>query len=520
MAFNTTVFSTDGLNLLAQLSVTKSLRIKHIYVDETEHTATDFNQSPSWWAEQTNLTMVKVNAELSAASVISDQARLIVKLSQKQGELNPVMAKTIVITACGVENGVESAEITFCGVSDSTGVEILFKPGIKLSTSVAIYFAFNNASTITFADNVNPDYVIHSELDRFVSCHPIGDPTGGEAQTIGGVKTFRDGAVVNMADGHKLSFVSSNSAGISEHAWIGNTGTTGLHFVSVTTAFGDTCFKFSDSNRDSPIITIARSDTNNRDVYSVTINGDVTISENVTAKAISSESLATGSCKIVDTTLISLYGGLCVNGNFIPDADSTRFLGLPGSQWRTIYGYEIKATSGFIMSSDYAAENEISITASTGNVEIDGFTVGHGLYLSKMYDQSTGRLGDRAPIYCGEVSATNVHASGEIRVDGSIKGNLDGIIPVPSSETDIPVGCICILKSDKEVKRSDQFGKTADEQGWMNMRTSEKTTLTFGDLEYSSYNILLNFNNYNRAARFMALSHGEANEPFLAIRTA
>lgn len=514
MAFNTTVFSTDGLNLLAQLSVTKSLRIKHIYVDETEHTASDFNQSPSWWAEQTNLTMVKVNAELSAASVISDQARLVVKLSQTQGEVNPVMAKTIVITACGVENGVESTEITFCGISDSTGVEVLFKPGIKLSTSVAIYFAFNNASTITFEDNINPDYVIHSELDRFVSCHPIGDPTGGEEQTIGGTKTFRDGAVINMDDGCNLSFMLNNS----QQGWIGDTGTTGLHFMSTTTSFGDTCFKFS--NNYTPIITISRSNTNNRDVYSVSIDGDVTVSENVTAKAISSESLVTGSCKIVDTTIISLYSGLCINGNFIPDTDSTRYLGLPSSQWRTIYGYEIKATSGFIMGSDNAVDNEIRITASNGDVEINGFTTGHGFYLSRMYDNNTGTLGDRAPIYCGEVVATDVRTSGDLHVGGSIKGNLDGVIPVPSSETDIPIGSICILKSDKEVKRSDQFMKTSDEQGWMNMRTSEKATLTFADLEYTSYNILLNFNNYNRAARFMALSHGEPNEPFLAIRTA
>lgn len=514
MAFNTTVFSTDGLNLLAQLSVTKSLRIKHIYVDETEHTASDFNQAPSWWAEQTNLTMIKVNAVLDAASVISDQARLVVKLSQTQGEVNPVMAKTIVITACGVENGVESAEITFCGISDSTGVEVLFKPGIKLSTSVAIYFSFNNASTITFEDNINPDYVIHSELDRFVSCHPIGDPTGGEDQTIGGVKTFRDGAVINMDDGCNLSFMLNNS----QQGYIGDTGTTGLHFKSTTTSFGDTCFKFS--NNYTPIITVSRSNTNNRDVYSVSIDGDVTISENVTAKAISSESLVTGSCKIVDTTLISMYSGLCINGNFIPDTDSTRYLGLPSSQWRTIYGYEIKATSGFVMSSDAAVDNEMHITSSSGNVEINGFTVGHGLYLSKMYDHNTGTLGDRAPIYCGEVSATNVHTSGDIHVEGSIKGNLDGVIPVPSSETDVPVGNICILKSDKEVKRSDQFCKTSDEQGWMNMRTSEKANLTFGDLESTSYNILLNFNNYNRAARFMALSHGEPNKPFLVIRTA
>lgn len=516
MAFNTTVFSTDGLNLLAQLSVTKSLRIKHIYVDETEHTASDFNQAPSWWAEQTNLTMIKVRAELSAAGVISDQARLVVKISQKQGELNPVMAKTIVITACGVENGVESAEITFCGISDSTGVEVLFKPGIKLSTSVAIYFAFNNASAITFEDNINPDYVIHSELDRFVSCHPIGDPTGGEEQTIGGVKTFRDGAVVNMDNGCKLSFISGNS----EHAWIGNTGTTGLHFMSTTTSFGDTCFKFSDSNTDSPIVTISRSDTNNRDVYSVAITGDVTVSENLTAKAISSESLVTGSCKIVDTTLISLYSGLCINGNFIPDTNSTRYLGLPSSPWRTIYGYEIKATSEFVIGSDDAVEGEIRISALTGDVEITGFKDGYGLFLGRMYDPSTGMLGDRAPIYCGEVSATNVYASGDIQVEGSIKGKLDGVIPVPSSETDIPIGSICVLETDKETKRGDQFGKTSDEQGWMNMRTSEKVTLTFSDLEAASYDLPLNYNNYTRATRFMALSHGDANKPFLAIRTA
>ena len=516
MAFNTTVFSTDGLNLLAQLSVTKSLRIKHIYVDETEHTASDFNQSPSWWAEQTNLTMIKVNAELSAAGVISDQARLVIKLSQTQGEVNPVMAKTIVITACGVENGGESTEITFCGISDSTGVEVLFKPGIKLSTSVAIYFAFNNASTITFEDNINPDYVIHSELDRFVSCHPIGDPTGGEEQTIGGIKTFRDGAIINMDGGCKLSFMSGNS----EHAWIGDTGTTGLHFMSTTTSFGDTCFKFSDSNRDSPIFTISRSDTNNRDVYSVAITGDVSVSENLTAKAISSESLTTGSCKIVDTTLISMYSGLSINGNFIPDTNSTRYLGLPSSQWRTIYGYEIKAESGFVMGSDDAVDNEIRITALSGDVEILGFKDGYGLSLGHMYNPSTGMLGDRAPIYCGEVSASNIFASGDIQVEGSIKGHLDGVIPVPSSETDIPIGSICVLKSDKETKRGDQFCKTSDEQGWMNMRTSEKATLTFSDLEAASYDLPLNYNNYTRTTRFMALSHGDVHKPFLAIRTA
>ena len=517
MAFNTTVFSTDGLNLLAQLSVTKSLRIKHIYVDETEHTASDFNQPPSWWAEQTSLTMVKVRAELSAASVISDQARLVVKLSQTQGEANPVMAKTIVITACGVENGRESAEITFCGISDSTGVEVLFKQGIKLSTSVAIYFAFNNASTITFEDNINPDYVIHSELDRFVSCHPIGDPTGGEEQTINGIKTFRDGARVNMDDGCYLSFMLNNQ----QQAWIGDTNTTGLQFMSFTPSSvdaGNTCFKFSDNYK--PIVTVSKNTSNNQNVYSVVVTGDVAVSENVTAKAISSESLVTGSCKIVDTTLISLYSGLCINGHFFPDATGTHFLGLPDKEWRAIYGNEMKASFGFILGSDEAADGEIHISALLGDLEITGFNDGYGLSLGRVYNPSTGTLGDRAPIYCGEVSATNVYASGDVQVEGSIRGNLDGVIPVPSSETDIPIGSICVLETNKEAKRGDQFCKTSDGQGWMNIRTSEKVTLTFSDLEASSYDILLNYNDYTRNTRFMALSHGDVHQPFLAIRTA
>ena len=54
----------------------------------------------------------------------------------------------------------------------------------------------------------------------------------------------------------------------------------------------------------------------------------------------------------------------------------------------------------------------------------------------------------------------------------------------------------------------------------MNMRTSEKATLTFSDLEAASYDLPLNYNDYTRTTRFMALSHGDVHKPFLAIRTA
>ena len=513
MAFNTTVFSTNGLNLLSQLSSTKSLRIKNIYVDETEHTTSDFDQLPSWWASQTSSAMAKVDAELSAASVISDQARLVVKLRLKQGGTTTVTAKTVVITACGVENGVESTEITFCGISDSTGVEVLYNASnIKLSTSIAIYFAFNNTSDITFADNIDPDFVIHSELDRFVSCHPIGDPTGGEAQTVGGVKTFKDGAVIDIANSSKLSFQYNGT----EQGWICDTGSTGLQFVSSDVPVGEICFEFS--NNDKAIVTISREADSSNEYYRMNVDGNVT-ANSVIATTLKGTSVETDSCKIYDTTLASLYNGLCINGDFMPNADRKFYLGLPSHRWEAICGYEIKSTLGLAIDSQDARNNELRVSEDKGDISLTGFLTGHGLYLGQMFDTGTEQLGERASFHCGDIHAKDINASGNLNVSGTINGDLNGVIPVPSSETNIPVGCICILKAIIETKRGDQFSKTPNEQGWMNRRNSSNAGLTFSDLESESAGRALTYSDYTQDTRFMALSHADANKPFLAIRT-
>lgn len=514
MAFNTTVFSTDGLNLLSQLSSTKSLQVKNIYVDEIEHAASDFNQLPSWWASQTSSTMAKVDVELSAASVISDQARLIVKLRLEQGETTTVNAKTIVITACGVESGVESTEITFCGVSDSAGVEVLYNASdIKLSTSVAIYFAFNSTSEITFEDNIDPDFVIHSELDRFVSCHPVGDPTGGENQTIGGIKTFKDGAVINVVDSNKLSFQYNGN----EQGWIGDTGDTGLQFMSSNTASGDICFKFSDSNT-SDIVTISRDSDGANEFYLVDVDGNIE-AESIIATTLKGTSLEIDACKINNTTISSAYGGLSINGDFAPNADRTFYLGLPSYRWESVYGYELRSTAGFIIDSPDAINNALWIAADEGDIWLTGFLTGHGLYLGQMYDPDTGQPGERASFHCGEIWATDVKASGNLDVSGLINGNLNGVIPVPNSESNIPVGCICVLKANAETKRGDQFSKMPNEHGWMNRRDFSSVLLVFSDLEAESADRGLSYSDYTQDTRFMALSHADANKPFLAIRT-
>ena len=511
MSFNTTIFSDDGLNLLSQVSSTKSLRIKNIYVDNIEHNASDFNETVSWWVSATEFIMPKFNVELAAASVISDQARLIVKLALSALATETIPVKTVVITACGVENGTESSEIVLCGISDSVGIEILYDTSaIKLSTSVAIYFAFNNTSEITFATDINPDYVIHSELDRFVSCHPVGDTTGGEAQTIGGIKTFNDGIKINALRGSKLSFYESGPSYTSEVGWIGATDSSGLQLMSINTSDLEPVLQVGDTSNNK-LFTISR-DADGNGI--ITADGTLT-TDNFNATTITSTSTTTNSLTIDKTTISSTYGGLFIKGSFAPVDNIQYSLGSSTRRWEAIYGAEIRSTGGFYIDSSNAY-GAFSLYDDEGSIRLDGFTSGHGLYLGQMRNPSSGSYEDRAPFYCGNIYASDINAGGDLNVAGSI----NGVIPVPAGESDILVGCIFILKSSIETKRGDSFSINNAGTGWMNRRASSDVTLTFSDLEPETVNKTLNLSDFTQDTRFVALSHGDANKPFLAIRTA
>lgn len=199
MAFEISQFSTKGLELLGQLSSHKSLVIKRIFASETQHSVSDFDQTPFWWAQQTSSTGSKVQAELASAGHDKDTARLTVKFTPLSGTTTETIIKTIVIEACGVESGTQTEDIIYCGVSDSKGITVLgFRDGgIQASTAVSLYFKFNNASSITVETNENPDFVLHSELDRFVSCHLPGSQTFGESQKVLGNKHFKDGIILD-----------------------------------------------------------------------------------------------------------------------------------------------------------------------------------------------------------------------------------------------------------------------------------------------------------------------------------
>ena len=203
MAFEVSQFSNKGLELLGQLSSHKSLVVKNILAAETAYTADDFEQNIAWWTQETAATMAKVNASLSSAGHDKDQARLTIKFTAKPGQVDNIGIKTVIVIACGKESGVETDDIVYCGVSDPQGITVLgYKEGgVDVSTAVSLYFKFNAASNITLETNENPDFVLHSEMDRFLSCHKVGDLTTGEDQEVRGSKYFLNGIMLNGQDG-------------------------------------------------------------------------------------------------------------------------------------------------------------------------------------------------------------------------------------------------------------------------------------------------------------------------------
>lgn len=203
MAFEVSQFSNSGLELLGQLSSHKSLVVKNILAAEKAYTADSFEQNIAWWTQETAATMAKVNASLSSAGHDKDQARLTIKFTAKPGQQDNIGIRTVIVIACGKESGVETDDIVYCGVSDPQGITVLgYKEGgVDVSTAVSLYFKFNAASSITLETNENPDFVLHSEMDRFLSCHKVGDVTVGEDQEVRGSKYFQNGIMLNGADG-------------------------------------------------------------------------------------------------------------------------------------------------------------------------------------------------------------------------------------------------------------------------------------------------------------------------------
>ena len=275
MSFEATRFSEAGLQLLAQLSTSKTLKIKHVYVDSMEHDIIDLEQPPSWWSNTTTATMAQVSPEVILAGAKDTQARLRIKLSLKSGITSTQSIKTIVICACAVESGSEGQEITFCGVIDPVGVEVIYHSGssIKTSTSVSIYFNFSNSSSITVETMVNPDLVTASDLDRYMTCHKVSDAHGGEDQEIHGNKFFTN-LVLSMYNG-----IAFGESPVDVYGKIAFSDEYFVFTESVNGSQGSITPIYKFKNNDIDIIKIDLDRTGNGAVYSTTFRGIISADE-------------------------------------------------------------------------------------------------------------------------------------------------------------------------------------------------------------------------------------------------
>lgn len=521
MSFDVAQFSNDGLTLLAQLSSSKSLRIKNIYVDEISHTSIDLEENQAWWATQTQATMAKLDAVLDAAGIVGNQARLVVKMNLKQEQTQTVKARTIVLTACATENDVEGPEIVFCGVSDENGVEVLYNAsGIKLSSSVAISFKFNTASSISFEEAINPDYVVHSELDRLMSCHKIGDTTSGDDQDVYGNKFFKDSPYINIKNSNSLIFTYDGKESNHWQGSIGDTGTTGIAFTSLNVLEGDKCFSFIDDSFNVPH-TIMTMNCLDQDSFIINVASNIVPDNTTIASGVSSVVLGTSSAQFgnVYTAQITMKGSsisagpyiytLETNADLLPDVGNTRILGTVDKYWKNIYsaGFNVKRNGGIELESTRATNNMLTIYEEDGDLVFDNFVSGRGLSVSGIVsatDMYTRDLTVRRNLVAKDITADTINAA----------------LPTPSSTTDIPVGCICVLWSSTFTARGTVFGKNSTGTSWRNLNENQDITLAFGDLEPSINQDLVDYTAYDQSTRFVALSRASAEKSFLAIRTA
>ena len=322
MSFEATRFSEAGLQLLAQLSTSKTLKIKHVYVDSVEHDIIDLEQPPSWWANTTTATMAQVSPEVILAGAKDTQARLRIKLSLKSGVTETKTIKTIVICACAVESGAEGVEMTFCGVIDPVGVEVIYHSGssIKTSTGVSIYFKFSNTSSITVETLENPDLVLQSDLDRYLTCHKVSDPYNGEDQQIHGNKFFTN-LVLSMYNG-----IAFGESPVDVYGKIVFSDEYFVFTESVNGSQGSVTPIYKFKNNDIDIIKIDLDRTGNESLYTTTFKGIISADE-VFANVLNSEDVYIR----IASDLIPKEGGnghsIGTENNYFNNIYSNNFIG-------------------------------------------------------------------------------------------------------------------------------------------------------------------------------------------------
>lgn len=488
MAFEITRFTEDGLDLLSQISSSKALKIKNIYCDSAYHSDSDLDQDAYWWASQTTATMAKVDATLAAISPVESQARIIIDLALKAGQTSDVTIRTVVVTACTFESGVEGEEVVFVGTTDEDGVEVIYRSGIKISTSISLYFKFNNTANIEIDTGLIPDYVVQSELERFVSCHTLGSVSTGEAQTVLGEKTFA-GDTKFLSSIEVSSEFEDACGSISSYYDPDDDSYKGV-LVRSKNIFMGSMVIFSDYDAQNEVDTTAVTITKEKAGYNLNVNGTVTGESFITEYTQGNNEYSVS--QMGDKVRLSLDNGetftsfdlgFTVNGNFGVLRNNEALLEVTPES--TIISGKAEIGGGIELPLDADGSNvpgTVKMVYSENTGAMMTFGVGDSLddpnrvISLSIYQDS---IHTHKPL----IAESGLQVTGEIW-SNTFRGNLAGCIPYPSNEWDVPKGSLCIIKVGRTngLLRGARIVKTAAPNIWSTVGASESFTITLASL--------------------------------------
>lgn len=177
--FSMNIVTRDGAALIAQATAANPIVI--VSGVSREDAATDASDL----ADKTAAWYTGKGGRVAAVSAAGGVARIVIAWGQEGVAQS---AKSLAVLA-RLESQSVSQSVVLCAMSDPGSTVVL--PGAD-DTAQAVEVPFNIAIDPTADIQVTPGSAASlSDLDRFVSCHAPGKPTGPENQTIWGWKVFR-----------------------------------------------------------------------------------------------------------------------------------------------------------------------------------------------------------------------------------------------------------------------------------------------------------------------------------------
>lgn len=177
--FSMNIVTRDGAALIAQATAANPIVIvSGVSREDAAADASDLaDKTAAWYTGK--------EGRVAAVSAAAGVARIVIAWGH-EGVAQP--AKSLAVLA-RLESQSVSQSVVLCAMSDPNSTVVL--PGAK-DMAQAVEVPFNIAIGPTDDIQVTPGSAASlSDLDRFVSCHAPGNPTGPEDQAIWGWKIFR-----------------------------------------------------------------------------------------------------------------------------------------------------------------------------------------------------------------------------------------------------------------------------------------------------------------------------------------